>query len=274
MQVESKLEETQPNINDVINILHEMRKENKEHIRKLETDLGNSVENCHQVIEELKSTVQSQVEILKKYEVKFDNLCEENKRLNARIKELERREDEAEQYSRLNCVEINGIPESNNENVVQLVKSVGNSLGIPISDEMVDVCHRLGNRRIGENRPRAIIVKFTRRIVKEELLVKRRVKRNLNTADIGFTDRLADVIYINESLTKCRRELHKEVRLLKKKKGFSYVWVRNGRILVRPTEGAKVIAVTTMDDLERLRGLSGAPDGNITTEETAKDKTQ
>lgn len=259
MQVESKLDESQPRINDVIKLLNEMRQENKDQIKKLETDLGNSVENCHQTIDELKVTIQTQTESLKKYEKMYDTLFEENRKLHLRVKELERREDESDQYSRINCLEINGIPESENENVLQIIKNVGDSLDIVVAEESVDACHRLGAKRVNDVRPRSIIVKFTRRLVKEEFLKKRRVKRNLNTLDIGFTNRPADVVFINESLTKARREVYKEVRELKKKKGFSFVWVRNGKILVRPTEGARVIPVTTMDDVEKLRDLPSAP---------------
>lgn len=273
MQVQSKLDENQPNLNDVISLLNEMRKESKDQINKLETDLGNSVENCHQTIEELKKTVQMQTESLNKYEKMYDALFEENKKLHLHIKEMEKREDESNQYLRINCVEINGIPESNNENVLQIIKTVGDSLGLEVKEESVDACHRLGIKRVNESRPRGIIVKFTRRLVKEEMLKKRRVKRNLNTHDIGFTDKPAEVIYINESLTPARREVHKEVRALKKKKGFSFVWVRNGKILVRPEEGASVIAVTTMDDVEKLRKLPpapGLPQDTETSEDTNK----
>ncbi len=259
MQVASTLEEGKPNLMDVINLLNEMRNESKDQISKLELDLGNSVENCHQVIEELKVTVQAQAESLNKFHKMYEAVIEENRKLQLRIKELERNADEAEQYSRMNCVEINGVPEKDNENVLEIVKNVGNSLGLTVSEEMVDACHRLGGKRVGETRPRGIIVKFTRRLVKEELLRKRRVKRNLNTHDLGFTNTLAEVVYINESLTKARREVYKEVRELKKKKDFSFVWVKNGKILVRPEDGARVIAATTMDDVRRLSELPATP---------------
>lgn len=258
MQVQSQLEEGKPNLSDVINLLNEMRQENKNQITKLETDLGNSVENCHETIEELKRTVLTQTESLKKYEKMVETMLDENKKLHLRIKELERREDESNQYSRINCIEINGVPESQNEDVLQVVKNVGVSLGVTLTEESVDACHRLGPKRANEDRPRGIIVKFTRRMIKEEVLRKRRIKRNLNTHDIGYTDRPAEVIYLNESLTKIRRELYKEVRTLKKVKGFSFVWVRNGTILVRPSEGARVITVVTMDDVEKLQELPTA----------------
>lgn len=128
------------------------------------------------------------------------------------------------------------------------IKKVGSALGINITDDMVDACHRLGSKR-EDGKARGIVVKFTRRVVKEDLLPKRTTKRNLNTTHIGERNSPGEVIYINESLTKGRRELHEEVYAFKKKKGFSSMGVRNGKILVRPTKGARVIAVTTTEDL-------------------------
>jgi hypothetical protein len=270
MQVQSQLEEGKPDLSDVINLLNEMRQENKNQIAKLEMDLGTSVESCHETIEELKKTIKTQTESLKKYEKMFDTILDENKKLHLRVKELERREDESNQYSRINCIEINGVPETQNEDVLQLVKDVGTSLGVTITEESVDACHRLGAKRANEGKPRGIIVKFTRRIIKEEILRKRRIKRNLNTHDIGYTDRPAEVVYVNESLTKTRREVYKEVRALRKVKGFSFVWVRNGTILVRPSEGARVIPVITMDDVEKLRNLpteAGLPRDPVTSDQ-------
>lgn len=254
MQVQSELSSDVPNIGDVLKLLYEMRHESKEQTRSLEAELGKSLELCHQTIEDLKQTISMHSKSLDKYKGLFENLCVENKKLQSRILELELKQDETDQYSRLNSIEINGIPEQANENVFDLVKKVGSSLDMDVTEDMVDTCHRLGPKQVNEERPRGIIVKFTRRTVKEEILKKRRIKRNLNTSDIGCSSP-AKVIYMNESLTPARRRVFNAVRALKQEKGFTFVWIRNGKILVRPSEGDKVTAVTNMSDLEKLRRL-------------------
>lgn len=75
---------------------------------------------------------------------------------------------------------------------------------------------------------------------------KKRVKPNLNTTHIGETNSPGEVISINESFNKARRELNEGVCALKKKRAFSFVCVRNGMTLVRLTEGESVVAVTTL----------------------------
>lgn len=254
MRVESELDRNTPDLSDVMNLLREMRQENKDQMKNLEQELGTSIELCHKTIADLRKTIELQSESLNKYKDLYDNLYVEHNKLQRKVIELENRHDESEQYSRLNTVEINGIPEQANENVIGLIQKVGNCLGLQIHDDAVDACHRLGSNRVGEERPRGIVVKFTRRTIKEELLTKRRVKRNLNTSDIDFPGP-AKVIYINESLTPTRRRIFKEVRSIKKEKGFTFVWIRNGKILVRPSEGDKVTAVTNWNDVEKLKKL-------------------
>lgn len=88
---------------------------------------------------------------------------------------------------------------------------------------------QIGSKR-EDGKAYGIVVKFTRRVVKEDILQKRRAKRILNTTHIGERNSPGEVIYVNERLTKGRRELHKEVHAFKKRKGFSSVRVRNGKI--------------------------------------------
>lgn len=251
MRAESELSKNDPKLTDVIALLQEMRAENKEQIKVLEADLGKSVETCHEKIDELTNIIQKQNEALKVFEDKYSKTLQENVKLKKIINELEIRVDEMEQYSRSNTLEINGIVEQEHENVLEVVKAVGNGLGCLITDEMVDACHRVGQR--GREKPRGIVVKFTRRSVKEDLLHKRRVKRNFNTKDIGITDRLAEVIYIGESLTQQRRRIFNAARALKKDKGFQFLWIRNGRILLRTEEGAKVTVLSSLEQVEALR---------------------
>lgn len=91
----------------------------------------------------------------------------------------------SKQYSRLNTEEIQGIPQETNEDVLEVVKKLGSALDMKINEEMIDACHRLRKRTDGK--PAGIVVKFVRRRDKHMLLQKRRVKRMLNTAQIGYS---------------------------------------------------------------------------------------
>ncbi|XP_031338839.1 uncharacterized protein LOC116167585 [Photinus pyralis] len=237
---------------EILSYLREMREESKTQMEKLESDLGKSVEGCHEQIAELLKITEEQSKLLREYDKKFEVLRQENVNLKEKVKSQEEKIDELEQYSRVNCVEINGIPESKNEDVLNIVKSVGTALEINVSDGDVDACHRLGTKQ--EGRIRGIIVKFVRRATKEEFLRKRKIKRNLNTSDIGSTNYPADVVYINESLSPVRRKVLAAARSVKRDHGYKFVWVKNGKIFLRKNEGDKVIVLTNLEQVAMLNG--------------------
>lgn len=250
LRVENALSEETVSSVDVLKYLKEMREENKNQIKHLEDELGKSVDSCHDKIADLIKIIEEQSKTLKDYEKNFETLKQENVDLNLKVIHLESKVDELEQYSRTNCLEINGIPEEKSENMIELVKKIGNFLEVPLSEDDVDVCHRLGVNQ--EERHRGIIIKFVRRSMKEEFIRKRKIKRNFNSHDIGFTDRPNNVIYINESLSQPRRRILNEARALKKDKQYSFVWVKNGRIFLRKSEGDKAIVLTSIEQVAAL----------------------
>ena len=54
--------------------------------------------------------------------------------------------DALEQYSRRNCVRIDPIPESAEENTGDIVKAVAKSVGVNLTDEAIDRSHRVGKK--------------------------------------------------------------------------------------------------------------------------------
>jgi len=154
-----------------------------------------------------------------------------------------------EQYSRSNAVEIHGIPQQPHEDCVSLVQSVGKALDMPITKEMIDACHRLGKKDNAQNRPPGIIVKFVRRLDKEEMR-KRRIKANPSTRHMDLP--VDCPIYINESLSPARRKLFAMARVSKQEKNYKYLWVRRGKIFLRKEDGAVVKTVVCQADLGLL----------------------
>lgn len=105
------------------------------------------------------------------------------------VKDLETHVEELEQYSQSNCLEINGVPETDSEWVIRIFKEVSSSLGLVIDDKDIEACHTDGPKKSiadSGSKPREIMVKFTSRGVEEDLLQKQTVKNNCNTKDIGL----------------------------------------------------------------------------------------
>ncbi|XP_046674812.1 uncharacterized protein LOC124363600 [Homalodisca vitripennis] len=207
--------------------------------KKQEADFNKAYEHMNEKLEENTRSVIEHKESIDKCLKIVDEIIAENNRLTRKVSELERKIEDMEQYSRLNAVEIHGVPESKNEDVVQVIKDVGKGLDMDITDSMIDACHRLGRRSEPGSPPPGIILKFVRRLDKEELLKKRRVKSNFSTRHMNWT--MDQPVYLNESLSPTRRRLFAEARKAKKDKGYRFLWVRNGKILMRKEEKSPVI---------------------------------
>ncbi|XP_046684913.1 uncharacterized protein LOC124370670 [Homalodisca vitripennis] len=179
-------------------------------------------------------------------------LKQENINLKSKITTLESQLEDVERYSRLNSVEIFGVPEGKNEDTYEVVKNIGVALDLTVTRGSIDVCHRLG-RPAGESdrRPRGIIVKFVRREHKIKFLAKRKVKRNFSTQHLGI-EQPAQPVYINENLSPGRRKLYAAAREAKKTKKYTYLWIQNGNILMRKDQESSVVRIASMDGLDGL----------------------
>lgn len=221
-------------IDDVIHMLEDLKSENFK--------LSQSIKETH-------TKLDSQAERLQDLITKTFLLEEENCKLQEENANLKLLVDDQEQYSRRNCVEIHGLPETNGENVSAEVIKIGRAIGMPISSEMIDNCHRLGRKGKNGSSPaiRGVIVKFVRNIDKETFIVKRKVKRNLSASELGHD--VPHNIYVNENLTQHRRSLMASARKLKRDYKLAYVWTKNGNIFVRERDHSPAVLIKTQKDI-------------------------
>lgn len=243
LRLDSAMDEGKLSLEDIMKVITEIRDTQKNNEKSFNTAFV-SLDN--QLAENTKALKEQNEHNEKLYDL-IDSLKTENNQLKKQVKMLEDRIEDMEQYSRSNCVEIQGIPYTAAEDVMSIVKDVGKAMDMTVSGDMVDVCHRLGPRQNSTDPP-GIILKFVRKIDKEEFLRKRRVKRDLSTRHIGRADDLP--IYVNESLSPARRRLHAMARKYKKDNHFKYLWLRNGKMFLRKEDGAPVKVVTSQEDLK------------------------
>lgn len=110
------------------------------------------------------------------------------------------------EISRMNNIEINGVPGKPNENIVELVKKVGKFVGIEIPDITIDACYRACPMKKSST-PKSIIVRFNSRILKENIFctIKRR-KDALNASVLDFDGDFSP-IYVSIHLTPAKKHL-------------------------------------------------------------------
>ena len=140
-----------------------------------DNDVCKSLNNAldfSKISKEIALEVGKQIKVLKeelnKKDVEIGNLTQ-------RCNDLEKRNDDLEQYTRKNSLRFAGLEQPENENPTDTVMQVCNSLlkvQPPIEPSDIDNAHRLG-----EGTPRALIVKFTNfRARRRVFEAKRRLK--------------------------------------------------------------------------------------------------
>lgn len=109
------------------------------------------------LLEELLRKIEVQSQKLANYEKNVEAIQQENVCLRSKVGSLQTQLDDVEQYSRMNSLEINGIPEENNEHMVDIIKMVGKVLGIEIEEEHIDACYRLEAIKEGKTRDHRLV---------------------------------------------------------------------------------------------------------------------
>ncbi|CAH1153882.1 unnamed protein product [Phaedon cochleariae] len=234
-------------------LLQEIRK-----VFEMNADMAKSIENCHDKIDECSNLIKKQdskiSECLNKIEelsTKCSNLEKENAVLKIAI-------NKQEQHTRLNSVELHGIPEIKGENVIETIMYVSRALNVELNTNMIDCCYRLPAKQLKPNNSRSIFLKLISRIKKEEIMKAKKVRSTLTVQDIfksdmniPFQNRINpnEPVYVNESLTSANKVLFAKCAEFKKKNNVKFLWVKNGKILMRQKENSKVYVIEETENL-------------------------
>lgn len=213
--------------------------------------LSDSIGACREEMAGLRTEfteIKGKIQRFESYETEIKELRDEMNDLRSQLNNRER-------MQVLNNIEIAGVNEHNGENLSQIVSNIAVKLGVDLDNKDVDYVARAGRRTRDANntsgRPRSIIVRFTRRAPRNEILHAARTRRNLTTDQMDLPG-TPTAIYINEHLIKFDRQLYGKARSFGREREFKYVWRKNGRILVRKTDGGTVYHIQSEDDLFRL----------------------
>ena len=144
-----------------------------------------------------------------------DVLQEENFRLQQKIQHLEKKlsdieivENELEHYTRRNNIEIQGIPSSVHDNLLEDKVDIFSQLNITISKSNIEDCHRLGKAN-----PKNTIARFVNRKFCNDALTKKKQLMSLNKTELGFKPDVA--LCISENLTPFNQRLARQLENLK-----------------------------------------------------------
>lgn len=203
--------------------------------------------------DDLKKNHTKQVEELSNFSKNLVNLQEENKKKDEVITKLNEKIRNLEQYTRNRNIEIHGIKQKQNENCVNIVKKVIEELKVNITEQDIDIAHRIP---VPRNKDAPIIVQFTNRTKRDEVIKSKRlivVNNNISGASIGST------VYINENLSPEFRHLLQATKTRARECNYKFTWFKNNKVLVRKSENSEVIRINSLEDINfKIRTNTGA----------------
>ncbi|KAH8029053.1 hypothetical protein HPB51_022173 [Rhipicephalus microplus] len=170
-------------------------------------------------------------EIRKRLERLEQDTCasdDASKKLEADLNELEWR-------SRKFNLEIHGVSVSEGENLLAKVNSVASMIDVCALDAAdVAAIHRLPCKF---GKTPGIIVRYVRQSVRDEWLHNRSKLREKKSS-----------LFIQENLTSQSRQLLREAKEWARENRYKYAWHKNGKILLRKSDGDSVLVVRHRTD--------------------------
>ncbi|XP_045458140.1 uncharacterized protein LOC123668451 [Melitaea cinxia] len=230
-----------------INVIMNPIKEEIKLIKKEFENFRESLEYINTKFEEMVKRTDSFQEEIKVLSKK----CIEIGKLSSSIEKIESENNNREQWARKSNVEIYGIPEKKNENLISLLQTIVNKTDLQINMSTdIDFVTRVASKKSENKKTKPIIVRFLCRWKKDEFLsVVRKLK--LRGTDIGFNDGNSS-IFFNDHLTSTNKTLLQSVKKAASDKNYKYVWVKNCSIMARRSDTSPVLHFTSLKDLNKI----------------------
>ena len=169
-----------------------------------------------------------------------------NVKLMERLVVTERKCWANEQYSRRECLEISGIPESVSDNALEdKIQGVLRGIDAEVDTENIELCHRLkGKRSKGR-----VILKLSKRKDAEKIKLNKKKLKNIDHRKIGLSS--GTKVFINESLCGYYKLLWSKCKKLFLEKKIASFWVTNGTVKIKLLND-QVRSITHEVDLSAL----------------------
>lgn len=238
----------------------EMFNELKSFKREMDSELKSVKREMAEVsasIQFLSNTVEKSNEIMN--EIKKENavLKRENEeirlssaRLSNTVVELQDRVRTLEQYTRMNNLEISGIPVTPRESIRDLIKDVAASIGVAVEDSHINAAHRVPSFR--RDKASSIVVQFHSRSTKDLWIEKYRLKKTLLASEVNATFP-GGKVYVSEHLSPANKQFLSKLKFKCREIGYRFAWHRDGKFYVRRAEGEKCLRIDNYEDINKLK---------------------
>lgn len=225
------------------NVTKEMKKILKEELG----DLNSSIDFLSNKVDECLDTIRLLEDRMKALERKNIDICNKNKNLENRVIALEQLFNEREQQNINTTLEIVGVPQKESEDIGKVVASIAKK--IKACPQQLQQATRLRGRN---GKDGVIRVELQGRQAKAEWITLAR-QQPVVVSDI-YTDieKGMERVYIREALTYYYKNLLWKTKE-ELKNVFKFVWFKDGKILARKCENAKVFTIRCENDLDKVK---------------------
>ena len=185
------------------------------------------------------------------------SLSDENKELKIEINHLRSEQErqkstlnDLEQYGRRECIEVSGVPVTENEDTKEIIMTIAKEIGVQLGRNDISACHRVKKSK-GDP---IIIAKFVNRKMKDVFMAQ---QRNLKQKTLGTLKLTTDEakkngkVFVNESLTPMNRNLFRLTRMKCEEKGWKFSWTRNGVVFARMNKQSLIVKIGNLKELDQ-----------------------
>ncbi|CAG9786342.1 unnamed protein product [Diatraea saccharalis] len=119
-------------------------------------------------------------------ELKISNILKMESSIDAttyKINALEKGLALRDQWTRLNNIEVKGVPIKTNENIFSVIKSLTNEVGQSCRKYQINYIARVPMQN---HKEKYIVINFVNRYIKEKFIAAAQAKKHITAADIGF----------------------------------------------------------------------------------------
>ncbi|KAL4719152.1 hypothetical protein ACJJTC_011689 [Scirpophaga incertulas] len=143
--------------------------------------------------------------------------------LQQRFQQLESSLHDFDQRSRMNNIEIKGVPVSSTEKLFEIVAKIGRHIGCPIPKEQINYIARIPIRN--DKHSKNILLSVQNRYIKEDFVAASK-KYSITPTDLA--------------------------KSLARERGFAYVWVKGCKIFVRKSPTSHALNIISEADLRKI----------------------
>ncbi|XP_040358283.1 uncharacterized protein LOC115324051 [Ixodes scapularis] len=202
-------------------------------------DIEKSVQSMSDSYDELLKKVKDHDSEIKDLKKRVSEL--ENEKKNDETNQLKKEINKLEQYGRRNNLEVHGLAESLNENLLEKLNKIADQIEVPrLTTHNVEAVHRIPTKT---KKTPMVIVRFINRNDRDAWLKNKQKLRS--GAEV-------DNVYLEENLTASNRKLFFDVRTKAKHLGYKFIWHKEGCSYVRKREGDPTLRIENESDLAKI----------------------